>query len=201
MPPQTSSQPQSTTPAIDTDVAEDDTEAAASATADPRPLLIWDGHGCWDDVRAGTKEIMNIFMEHYKWYTPLFSQAPDEAIEFWWEEWRKRFRFAQGDEANIRKAWEIRAAKRQLGMMHNIREKGAPHHWIPDDIFRRYVDYWASADYQAMQRANKSNCASSTGLGGKDDLKRVLRACILENHEEKKQMASCPSNYSCVGHS
>ncbi|MED6177029.1 hypothetical protein PIB30_093881 [Stylosanthes scabra] len=39
------------------------------------------------------------------------------------------------------------------------------------------------------------------GLGGKDDLKRVLRACILENHEEKKQMASCPSNYSCVGNS
>ncbi|MED6176398.1 hypothetical protein PIB30_087852 [Stylosanthes scabra] len=39
------------------------------------------------------------------------------------------------------------------------------------------------------------------GLGGKDDLKRVLRACILENHEEKKQMANCPSNYSCVGNS
>ncbi|MED6150305.1 hypothetical protein PIB30_071111 [Stylosanthes scabra] len=70
MPPQTSSQPQSTTPATDTDVAEDDTEAAASATVDPRPLLIWDGHDCWDDVRARTKEITNIFMEHYKWYAP-----------------------------------------------------------------------------------------------------------------------------------
>ncbi|MED6199971.1 hypothetical protein PIB30_080839 [Stylosanthes scabra] len=39
------------------------------------------------------------------------------------------------------------------------------------------------------------------GLGGKDGLKRVLRACILENLEEKKQMASCPSNYSCLGNS
>ncbi|MED6225960.1 hypothetical protein PIB30_098634, partial [Stylosanthes scabra] len=76
---------------------------------------------------------------------------------------QKRFRFARGDEANIRQAWEIMAAKRHWGMMHNIREKGAPHHWIPDDIFRRYVDYWASADYQAMWRANKSNRASSTG--------------------------------------
>ncbi|MED6164046.1 hypothetical protein PIB30_085896 [Stylosanthes scabra] len=82
---------------------------------------------------------------------PLFSQAPDEAIKFWWEEWRKRFRFVRGDEANIRKAWEIRAAKRHRGMMHNIREKGAPHQWIPDDIFRRYLDYWASADYQAAE--------------------------------------------------
>ncbi|MED6211095.1 hypothetical protein PIB30_070262 [Stylosanthes scabra] len=153
--PQTSSQPQSTTPATGTDVAEDDTEAAASATADPRPML--------DDVRARTKEITNIFMEHYKWYAPQFSQEPDEAIEFWWEEWRRRFRFARGNEANIRKAWEIRAAKRHRGMMHNIREKGAPHHWIPDDIFRCYVDYWASADFQARGRANKSNHASITG--------------------------------------
>ncbi|MED6183990.1 hypothetical protein PIB30_043021 [Stylosanthes scabra] len=74
----------------------------------------------------------------------------------------KRFRFARGDEANIRKAWEIMAAKRHRGMMHNIREKGAPHHWISDGIFRRYLDFWASADYQAMRRANKSNRASST---------------------------------------
>ncbi|MED6119571.1 hypothetical protein PIB30_013005 [Stylosanthes scabra] len=44
--------------------------------------------GCWDDVKKGTKEITNVFEEHYKWYAPLFSQAPDEAIEFWWEEWR-----------------------------------------------------------------------------------------------------------------
>ncbi|MED6213364.1 hypothetical protein PIB30_092408 [Stylosanthes scabra] len=69
MPPQTSSQPQPTTPATDIDVVEDDTEAAASATADTHPLLIWDGH-CWDDVRKGTKGITNIFMEYYKWYAP-----------------------------------------------------------------------------------------------------------------------------------
>ncbi|MED6160560.1 hypothetical protein PIB30_052499 [Stylosanthes scabra] len=68
---------------------------------------------------------------------PLFSQATDEAIEFWWEEWRKRFRFRRGDEANMHKAWEIRTAKCHRGMIHNICEKGAPHHWIPDDIFRR----------------------------------------------------------------
>ncbi|MED6163904.1 hypothetical protein PIB30_084640 [Stylosanthes scabra] len=47
-----------------------------------------------------------------------------------------------------------------------------------------------------------TSCGSMfEGLGGKDGLKRVLRACILENHEEKKQMASCPSNYSCEGNS
>ncbi|MED6126645.1 hypothetical protein PIB30_080453 [Stylosanthes scabra] len=57
MPPQSSSQLQPTTLATDTDMVEDDTEAATSATADPRPLLIWDRHDCWDDVRKGTKEI------------------------------------------------------------------------------------------------------------------------------------------------
>ncbi|MED6149751.1 hypothetical protein PIB30_065576 [Stylosanthes scabra] len=86
-------------PTPDTDVADEDAEAAASATADTRPLLIWDGHDCWD---------------------------------------QKRFRFRRGDEANMRKAWESRAAKRHRGLMHNIREKGAPHDWIPNDIFARY---------------------------------------------------------------
>ncbi|MED6109148.1 hypothetical protein PIB30_030933 [Stylosanthes scabra] len=73
-------------------------------------------------VKKGTTEITNEFKEHYKWYAPLFSQAPDEAIDFWWEEWRKRFRFRRGDEANMRKAWESRVAKRHQGLMHNIRE-------------------------------------------------------------------------------
>ncbi|MED6169601.1 hypothetical protein PIB30_022670 [Stylosanthes scabra] len=114
---QTSSQPP---PTPDTEVADEDAEAAASATADTRPLLIWDGHDC---------------------------HAPDEAIDFWWEEWRKRFRFRRGDEANMRKAWESRAAKRHRGLMHNIREKGAPHDWIPDDIFARYEAFWRSPEY------------------------------------------------------
>ncbi|MED6225959.1 hypothetical protein PIB30_098633 [Stylosanthes scabra] len=43
MPPQTSSQLQSTAPAIDIDVAEDDTEAAASATAGPARCLLGTG--------------------------------------------------------------------------------------------------------------------------------------------------------------
>ncbi|MED6170326.1 hypothetical protein PIB30_029821 [Stylosanthes scabra] len=88
MPPQTSSQPHPTTPATDTDVAEDDTKAVASAIADTHPLLIWDKHHCWDDVRKETKEITSVFMKHNRWYAPLFSQAPDEAINFWWEELR-----------------------------------------------------------------------------------------------------------------
>ncbi|MED6125212.1 hypothetical protein PIB30_066524 [Stylosanthes scabra] len=157
---QTSSQPP---PTPNIDVADEDTEAAASATADTRPLLIWDMHDCWDEVKKGTTEITNVFKEHYKWYAPLFSHAPDEAIDFWWEEWHKRFRFRRGDEANMRKAWETRAAKRHRGIMHNIREKGAPHDWIPDDIFARYEAFWRSPEYRAMRRANKTNRASSTG--------------------------------------
>ncbi|MED6180451.1 hypothetical protein PIB30_010380 [Stylosanthes scabra] len=88
----------------DTDVADEDANAAASATADTRPLLIWDGHDWWDEVKKGTTKITNVFKEHYKCYAPLFNHAPDEVIDFWWEEWHKRFRFRGGDEANMRKA-------------------------------------------------------------------------------------------------
>ncbi|MED6148002.1 hypothetical protein PIB30_049107 [Stylosanthes scabra] len=146
-------------------MAEDDTEGAASATTDPRPLLLWDGHDCWDDVQKGTEEITNIYMEHYKWYAPysakhLMRQSTSGGKR------AKRFRFLQGDEANMCKVWEARAAKRHRGLMHNISEKGGPHHWIPDDIFKRYVDFWASPEYQAIRRANKSNRASSMGSTG-----------------------------------
>ncbi|MED6152348.1 hypothetical protein PIB30_091089 [Stylosanthes scabra] len=123
MPPQTSSQPQPTTPSTGADVADDDTEDTASATADTRPLLICDEHDY---------------------------QPPNEAIEFWWEEWLiKEIQVPRGDEANMRKDWEIRAAKRHRRLMHNIR--------------RRYVDFLASPEYQAMRRANKANRACSTG--------------------------------------
>ncbi|MED6196331.1 hypothetical protein PIB30_046506 [Stylosanthes scabra] len=64
---QTSSQPP---PTPDTDVADEETEAVASAKADTRPLLIWDGHDCWDDVKKETMEITNVFQEHYEWYAP-----------------------------------------------------------------------------------------------------------------------------------
>ncbi|MED6138536.1 hypothetical protein PIB30_075095 [Stylosanthes scabra] len=89
-----------------------------------------------DDVRKGTAKIVNVFMESYKWYAPLFSMVPDEAIDCWWNEWRIRFR--KGEEANMRAAWEVRAAKRHRGLMHGIQ-------------------------YQAIQRTNKTNCSSSTG--------------------------------------
>ncbi|MED6210544.1 hypothetical protein PIB30_065073 [Stylosanthes scabra] len=91
-------------PTPDKDVADEDAEAAASAIADTRLLLIWDEHDCWDQVKKGTTEITNVFKEHYKWYAPLFNHTPDEAIDFWWEEWHKRFRFRRDDEANMRKA-------------------------------------------------------------------------------------------------
>ncbi|MED6206342.1 hypothetical protein PIB30_025887 [Stylosanthes scabra] len=129
---QTSSQP---LPTPDTDVADEDAEAVASAIADTRPLLIWDGH----DWNHG---------DH---------QRVQGALQV------KRFRFPRGDEANMRKAWESKVAKRHRGLMHNIQEKGAPHDWIPDDIFARYEAFWRSPEYQAMRRANKTNRASSTG--------------------------------------
>ncbi|MED6221599.1 hypothetical protein PIB30_056352 [Stylosanthes scabra] len=101
-----------------------DTEAAGSATADTRLFLLWDGHDCWDDVKKGTKEITDVFQEHYKWYPPssakhLMRQSSSDGSSG---------EFRRGDEANMRKAWEIRAAKHHRGLMHKIREAGAPHH-------------------------------------------------------------------------
>ncbi|MED6126134.1 hypothetical protein PIB30_075408 [Stylosanthes scabra] len=114
-----------------------------------REPLLWSSVECggWGDVRRDGD----------------FQQFATAPARWLWGLVGLRVRFARGDEADIGKAWEIRAAKRHQGMMHNIREKGAPHHWIPDDIFRRYLDYWDSADYQAKRRANKFNRASSTG--------------------------------------
>ncbi|MED6127344.1 hypothetical protein PIB30_087260, partial [Stylosanthes scabra] len=63
----------------------------------------------------------------------------------------------------MRGAWLARAAKRLRELFHSIREKGYPSDWIPDDIFKQLKEYWASNEYLALKRTNKSNRASSAG--------------------------------------
>ncbi|MED6196332.1 hypothetical protein PIB30_046507 [Stylosanthes scabra] len=84
----------------------------------------------------------------------------------------------------MHKACEIRAAKHHRGLMHNIREKGAPHYWIPDDIFKQYEAIWRASEYQAMRRANKPNRASSTSeslrTGGSITYPAIAKKMVTE---------------------
>ncbi|MED6190034.1 hypothetical protein PIB30_101780, partial [Stylosanthes scabra] len=46
---------------------------------------------------------------------------------------------------------------------HEIRKKGAPHGWIPADIFDRLVEFWCQEDFKRLQRTNTKNRSSETG--------------------------------------
>ncbi|MED6202376.1 hypothetical protein PIB30_104695 [Stylosanthes scabra] len=111
----------------------------------------------------GTEQITTVFKSCYKWYVPHFHLAPEEAINTWWDEWKKAFRFRKGESEKMRDAWLARAAKRLRELFHGIREKGYPSDWIPDDIFKQLKEYWASDEYLALKRMNKANRASSAG--------------------------------------
>ncbi|MED6127840.1 hypothetical protein PIB30_091996 [Stylosanthes scabra] len=47
--------------------------------------------------------------------------------------------------------------------MHGIRNKGAPHGWIREDLWARLVEFWQQEDFKKLKQVNKRNWASSTG--------------------------------------
>ncbi|MED6154700.1 hypothetical protein PIB30_115254 [Stylosanthes scabra] len=57
----------------------------------------------------------------------------------------------------------MRAAKRLREIMHGIRNKGAPHGWIREDLWARLVEFWQQEDFKKLKQVNKRNQASSTG--------------------------------------
>ncbi|MED6220036.1 hypothetical protein PIB30_041207 [Stylosanthes scabra] len=110
---------------------EDITAEEAAATQAGRVYLRWDRDNC--SVRL-------------RWYVPQFSQAPEHVVQFWWDHWRSFFRLQRGYELKIYESWQQRASKRLRELFHEIRKKGAPHGWIPEDIFGRLVEFWWQDD-------------------------------------------------------
>ncbi|MED6173235.1 hypothetical protein PIB30_057396 [Stylosanthes scabra] len=82
----------------------------------------------------GHDKITWVFMNYYRWFVPQFSLAPDHAVHFWWDRWRAFFWLQRGYEFAIYESWRMRVAKRLREMMHEIRNKGASHGWIWDDL-------------------------------------------------------------------
>ncbi|MED6224864.1 hypothetical protein PIB30_088283 [Stylosanthes scabra] len=83
-------------------------------------LLRWDGHDCSLPMKKGTEQITTVFESCYKWYVPHFHLAPEEAINTWWDEWNKAFRFRKGEAEKMCDAWLARAAKRLCELFHGV---------------------------------------------------------------------------------
>ncbi|MED6161217.1 hypothetical protein PIB30_058591 [Stylosanthes scabra] len=73
------------------------------------------------------------------------------------------FPVKRGYEHRIYESWRMRASKRLRGIMHRIRNKGAPHGWIREDLWARMVEFWQQEDFKKLKQVNKRNRASSTG--------------------------------------
>ncbi|MED6145176.1 hypothetical protein PIB30_022635 [Stylosanthes scabra] len=102
-------------------------------------------------------------MNYYKWFVPQFSMAPDHAVHFWWDRWWAFFRLQRGYEYAIYQSWRMRSAKRLREIMHEIRNMGAPHGWIRDDLWKRHEEFWRQEDFKKLKQTNKRNWASNTG--------------------------------------
>ncbi|MED6152991.1 hypothetical protein PIB30_097292, partial [Stylosanthes scabra] len=117
----------------------------------------------WNKVRKGTTKISWVFYNYYREFVPQFSMASDEMVRFWWDRWRSFFRLQRGYEGRIYSSWRQRAAKRLRDLFHEIRNKGAPHPWIRDDLWDQLVEFWRQEDFKKLKEINKQNRASSTG--------------------------------------
>ncbi|MED6208655.1 hypothetical protein PIB30_047307 [Stylosanthes scabra] len=123
-------------------------------------------------------------MNYYMWFVPKFSLAPDHAVHFLWDRWRAFFRLQHGYEFGIYESWRMRAVKRLSEMMHEIRNKGAPHGWIRDDLWDRLVEFWRQEDYKKLKQTNKKNRASEMGgslhTGGSTTYEAMRERMALE---------------------
>ncbi|MED6207589.1 hypothetical protein PIB30_037109 [Stylosanthes scabra] len=61
------------------------------------------------------------------------------------------FPITAGYEFKIYESWRMRASKRLRELMHNIRNKGAPHRWIRDDLWDRLVEFWRQEDFKKLK--------------------------------------------------
>ncbi|MED6174170.1 hypothetical protein PIB30_066469 [Stylosanthes scabra] len=174
----------------DTDGDGDDEDEEASVAGDTPLLLRWDGNDWYLFVISkGTEQITTVFKSCYKCYVQHFHLAPEEAINTWWDEWKKTFRFRKGESEKMRDAWLARAAKRLRELFHGIREKGYLSDWIPYDIFKQLKEYWASDEYLALKRTNKANRASSAG-GSLHTGGSITYPAIAEKMQLKEYWAS-----------
>ncbi|MED6126777.1 hypothetical protein PIB30_081815 [Stylosanthes scabra] len=76
---------------------------------------------------------------------------------YWYARTRPRspgsFRITRsgGFEFKIFESWRMRAAKRLRELIDEVRNKGAPHGWIQDDLFTRLVEFWRQEDYMKLK--------------------------------------------------
>ncbi|MED6213106.1 hypothetical protein PIB30_090041 [Stylosanthes scabra] len=78
------------------------------------------------------------------WFVPQFSMAPDHAAFFLLQ---------QGYDHRIYESWRMRSSKRLREIMHGIRNKGAPHGWIREDLWARLVEFWQQEDFKKLKQA------------------------------------------------
>ncbi|MED6146033.1 hypothetical protein PIB30_030826 [Stylosanthes scabra] len=73
------------------------------------------------------------------------------------------FRLQRGYEYAIYQSWRMRAAKRLREIMHEIRNLGALHGWIRDDLWDQLEEFWRQENFKKLKQTNKRNRAFETG--------------------------------------
>ncbi|MED6122483.1 hypothetical protein PIB30_040213 [Stylosanthes scabra] len=132
-------------------------------------------------MEKGTEQITTVFKSCYKLYVPHFHLALEEAINTWWDEWKKcncnlLMKLPFLSTIDRRLSCSERVSRRRCatlglpGLPSGSKscstvsvKKGYPSDWIPDDIFKQLKEYWASDEYMALKRTNKANRSSSAG--------------------------------------
>ncbi|MED6127796.1 hypothetical protein PIB30_091572 [Stylosanthes scabra] len=132
---------------------DDDSDAQPPPEPDPMPYPPVENplpEGEEEDIAAEEAAAAQAGRVYLRWgggnwlYVRQFSQAPEHVVQFWWDRWR-------------------RAAKRLRELFYEIRKKGAPHGWIPENIFGRLVEFWWQEDFKRLQQTNTKNQTSETG--------------------------------------
>ncbi|KAK9105485.1 hypothetical protein Scep_022329 [Stephania cephalantha] len=86
--------------------------------------------------------------EGYCW-----KSVPDHQKEIYWERWK----------AIVRAAYNAKACVRYGALMHELRALGVRPNFVTDEVWNRYHDYWASADFRARSEKASHNRKNEKG--------------------------------------
>ncbi|KDP30890.1 hypothetical protein JCGZ_15499 [Jatropha curcas] len=138
---------------------------SSSASSDPHISLSLIARHIYPSSRA-SRQIMRIIklQLHKEGYT--WDAVPQEARDFYWEEFRKHFIWDEAITAMLKVAWEKICADRYADFTYRMRRSGKKQQCVSQEIWESWQKAWEDPAFKRKREIFAQNRRSETGGDG-----------------------------------
>ncbi|XP_056159232.1 uncharacterized protein LOC130135029 isoform X1 [Syzygium oleosum] len=112
-------------------------------------------------VRKLNKIINNCWMGQYSSWTT----APKEVKELWWNEFKRKFRWDEAEEKEVRRIFKKKAGDHMRNVMNRAKRSQEKPDFITADNWAKIKRTWDTEKHKQISEINKKNRASSSSKG------------------------------------